>query len=135
MSPGVEHTVRVPQTLGTSGIDSSVVFPEDGVLVFRGASEDHFCLGGDPQNREAFLDGLSGFAILLERLQRRQPPTLVICHGATRGGGMLFPSLGTAVLAHTDATFGFPEIRRGALPGVVSVAAQQELWRYEQTWM
>eukprot|EP00966_Prymnesium_polylepis_P334319 7389696-Prymnesium_polylepis.1 len=52
---------------------------------------------------------------------------LAVCHGATRGGGMLFPCLCTAVLAHTDATFGFPEIRRGALPGVVSVAARQRL--------
>ena len=40
---------------------------------------------------------------------------------------MLFPCVATVVLAHTDATFGFPEIRRGALPGVVSVAAQRRL--------
>ena len=31
------------------------------------------------------------------------------------------------VLAHSDATFGFPEIRSGALPGVVSVAARRRL--------
>ena len=42
-------------------------------------------------------------------------------------GNPLFPCLGTAVLAHSDATFGFPEIRRGALPGVVSVAARRRL--------
>ena len=42
---------------------------------------------------------------------------------------MAFPCLGTVVLAHSDATFGFPEIRRGALPGVVSVAARQRLSR------
>ena len=39
----------------------------------------------------------------------------------------LGPLIGTAVLAHSDATFGFPEIRRGALPGVVSVAARRRL--------
>ena len=31
------------------------------------------------------------------------------------------------MLAHTDATFGFPEVRRGVLPGVVSVAARRRL--------
>ena len=31
------------------------------------------------------------------------------------------------MLAHADATFGFPEVRRGVLPGVVSVAAGQRL--------
>eukprot|EP00964_Phaeocystis_antarctica_P035227 scaffold20106_cov105-Phaeocystis_antarctica.AAC.1 len=31
------------------------------------------------------------------------------------------------VLAHADATFGFPEVRRGVLPGVVSVAARRRL--------
>ena len=31
------------------------------------------------------------------------------------------------MLAHADATFGFPEVRRGVLPGVVSVAARRRL--------
>ena len=31
------------------------------------------------------------------------------------------------MLAHTNATFGFPEVRRGVLPGVVSVAARRRL--------
>ena len=31
------------------------------------------------------------------------------------------------VLAHADATFGLPEVRRGVLPGVVSVAARRRL--------
>ena len=38
---------------------------------------------------------------------------------------MLFPCLACVAVADTDATFGFPEIRRGALPGVVSVAARK----------
>ena len=39
----------------------------------------------------------------------------------------VYPCTATLVLAHTSATFGFPEIRRGALPGLVSVGAQQRL--------
>lgn len=54
-------------------------------------------------------------------------PLIAVCHGATRGGGMLFPCHATVTLAITGATFGFPEIRQGGLPGVVSVAAKKRL--------
>ena len=40
---------------------------------------------------------------------------------------MLFPCIASTALAHADASFGFPEIRRGVLPGVVSVAARRRL--------
>ena len=45
-------------------------------------------------------------------------PIFAVCHGATRGGGMLFPCIASTALAHADASFGFTEIRRGVLPGV-----------------
>ena len=38
---------------------------------------------------------------------------------------MLFACVASAVLAHSEATFGFPEMHRGVLPGLVSVATQQ----------
>ena len=37
---------------------------------------------------------------------------------------MIFPSVADIVVSTEDATFGFPEIRRGVLPGVVSVNAR-----------
>eukprot|EP00964_Phaeocystis_antarctica_P035613 scaffold20341_cov70-Phaeocystis_antarctica.AAC.1 len=40
---------------------------------------------------------------------------------------MLSLSTPRLVLAHADATFGFPEVRGGSLPGVVSVAARRRL--------
>ena len=40
---------------------------------------------------------------------------------------MIFPSVADIVLATPDATFGFPEIRRGVLPSVVSVHARRRL--------
>ena len=82
--------------------DATFGFPEvrRGVLpVFRGADPEHFCLGGnptaDPSQQSAFLDGLPAFAELHDRLARAALPSVVVCHGATRGGGMLFPCLGT----------------------------------------
>ena len=49
----------------------------------------------DPNQQSAFLNGLPAFAELHGRLARAALPSVVVCHGATRGGGMLFPCLGT----------------------------------------
>ena len=90
------HVVRVPCHLGWP----LPTWP-DGVLpVFRGADPEHFCLGADPAavsslQSGAFLDGLPAIADLHNRLARAALPSVVVCHGATRGGGMLFPCLGT----------------------------------------
>ena len=89
-----------------------------------------FCLGASALGEidvDRFLDGLSGFARLHDALIECNLPTIAVCTGATRGGGMIFPSAADIVLADPDATFGFPEIRRGVLPGVVSVHAQRRL--------
>ena len=90
--------VRVPRHFGGDGAPLPT-WP-DGVLpVFRGADPEHFCLGGnpaaDPSQQSAFLDGLPAFAELHDRFARAALPSVVVCHGATRGGGMLFPCLGT----------------------------------------
>ena len=95
---GAVHVVRVPRHLGGGGAPLPT-WP-DGVLpVFRGADLEHFCLGGNPAAasnlQSAFLDGLPAFAELHDRLARATLPSVVVCHGATRGGGMFFPCLGT----------------------------------------
>ena len=95
---GAVHVVRVPRHLGGGGAPLPT-WP-DGVLpVFRGADPEHFCLGGNPAAasslQSAFLDGLPAFTDLHNRLARAALPSVVVCHGATRGGGMLFPCLGT----------------------------------------
>ena len=75
-----------------------------------------------------FVDGISEFADLHDALAEIcDLPTVILCHGTTRGGGMTFPSVADIVLATPDATFGFSEVRRGVLPGVVSVHAQPHL--------
>ena len=128
---GVHH-VEVPVTLTIDALLSMCQWPVSDMLFVRAVtSSANFCLGGDPSEARLqsgdFLRAVPAFAQLLEHLQRRSSPTIVICRGATRGFGMLFPCMGTSVLAPMDATFGFPEVRRGVLPGVVSFAAQQRL--------
>ena len=114
--------------------------PVNALLIFRGTDgAEDFCLGADPSPADIasgdFLEELPAFGELLERLRDAPMPKIVVCHGATRGDGMVFPCLGTVVLAHEEATFGFPEIQQGALPGVVSVAARQRLSRAACDWL
>ena len=102
----------------------------DVVYVYRGKSTN-FCLGGDPSPRKladgSFLNRLVDFEKLIKQIDAHPLPIVSLCHGATRGGGMLFACVASAVLAHSEATFGFPEIHRGVLPGLVSVVTQRRL--------
>ena len=98
-NPGAVHVVRVPRHLGGGGAPLPT-WPDGVLSVFRGADPEHFCLGADPAavsslQSGAFLDGLPAIADLHDRLARAALPSVVVCHGATRGGGMLFPCLGT----------------------------------------
>ena len=72
-------------------------------------------------------EGLDKFTQIAEYLRSSNMPVIAVVEGACRGGGMLFPSLASIVLATHEASFGFPEIRRGGLPGVVSVDAQRRM--------
>ncbi|GAB2576254.1 hypothetical protein GCM10027066_19050 [Dyella jejuensis] len=103
------------------------------VIVVRGASAEHFCLGMDLDqvhfDDAAMSTALEHFAALTRQLSAAKMPVICVVEGQCRGGGMLFPSMASVVLANEDASFGFPEIRRGGLPGLVSVAAQQRLDR------
>ena len=132
----IAHVVEVPERLQSIDLD----WPEHALLIFRGTkSAENFCLGADASPVSIasgdFVEGQPSFGELLERVRDSAMPKVVICHGATRGGGMLFPCLGTVVLAHEGATFGFPEIGRGALPGVVSVAARRRLTEAACSWL
>ena len=116
------------------------LWPEGALLIFRGTqSAQHFCIGGDLLQADCasgdLLAGSPMMSRLLERLRDARMPKMVVCHGATRGGGMLFPCLGTIVLAHENATFGFPEIRGGMVPSVVSVAAKLRLRKAACDWL
>jgi enoyl-CoA hydratase/carnithine racemase len=126
------QSVEVTVALTQESLAEMLHWPEAGLLVVRAPAEaENFCLGGNPTPSRLksgdFLHDVPAFARLLAHLQRRSGPSIVICKGATRGFGMLFPCMGTCVMADSEATFGFPEVRRGVLPGVVSVAAMERL--------
>eukprot|EP01128_Nolandella_sp_AFSM9_P010365 TRINITY_DN7144_c0_g1_i1.p1 TRINITY_DN7144_c0_g1~~TRINITY_DN7144_c0_g1_i1.p1 ORF type:complete len:3457 (+),score=854.03 TRINITY_DN7144_c0_g1_i1:70-10371(+) len=95
-------------------------------LVIKGASTgmdlDNLSFGTAEMDEALFL-----FAKLHEVLDSASVPIINLATGPVRGGGMLFPSHSHVSLAFDDSSYGFPEIRQGALPGIVSVAAQKRL--------
>ena len=75
---------------------------------------DHFC-------RAPLSDQLQA------SLRSAAYPLVAAVRGATRGDGIIFLCAAAVVVAHADATFGFPELRRGSLPGDVSFWARERL--------
>ncbi|HPE71281.1 MAG TPA: beta-ketoacyl synthase N-terminal-like domain-containing protein, partial [Candidatus Competibacter sp.] len=136
-APGVASgsvTVTIPSSFGRESLTRLLAQMEGvrQILVLRQREgSEHFCLGMDLDEArfgEAGMSaGLEQFQRLAERLRAAPMPVICVVEGACRGGGMLFPSLATSVLATTGASFGFPEIRQGGLPGLVSVAARARL--------
>eukprot|EP00964_Phaeocystis_antarctica_P044299 scaffold25457_cov82-Phaeocystis_antarctica.AAC.2 len=110
---GAVHVIRVPRHLGGGGAPPPT-WPDCVLPIFRGADPEHFCLGGNPAAapglQSAFLDGLPAFVELHDRLARAALPSVVVCHGATRGGGMLFPCLGTLAQHAEKSVLAVPQL-------------------------
>ncbi|MEM7446462.1 MAG: SDR family oxidoreductase, partial [Pseudomonadota bacterium] len=103
------------------------------IVLRRDPNEEHFCIGMDLEaanfGDQSMSAGLEQYEKLAALMNDAEMPIIALIDGACRGGGMLFPSLATIVIATDEASFGFPEIRVGGLPGLVSVYAQNRLSR------
>ncbi len=134
-APRAGHrVVEVPNKLGPQSLGRLIEQLGDvqQVTVLRAApGEEHFCLGMDLDAMSfgdaAMSEGLEQFERLADCLTKAKMPVIAVVEGACRGGGMLLPSLATITLASDKASFGFPEIRAGGLPGLVSVYARRRL--------
>ncbi|WP_256679948.1 type I polyketide synthase [Pseudomonas sp. Q1] len=128
------HTLYLPSSLTLESVQqlSKTLSANRQPLVIRAQPNSvHFCLGMDLAQAtfgdSLMSQGLEHFAKLAKQLETASMPIICVVEGDCRGGGMLFPSLASIVLATPAASFGFPEVRRGGLPGIVSVAAQRRL--------
>ena len=141
------HYLTVPPKMNDPSLRAllEVVLGSRGkVLVFQGDNENNengvFCDGLDLSARDATLlgdadmawdeigNGLDLLVEFSEALKAHDMPIICAIRGSCRGGGMLFPSRATIVCAlEGAATFGFPEVRVGMLPGVISVAARERI--------
>lgn len=117
-TPMVEQLL---QQLERADLDAEV-----GVVALRGAGKD-FCAGADlaemlesadrsPAENEASARRLGEVFIAMRRLPK---PVIAVVHGRALAGGCGLATACDLVLAHADASFGYPEVRRGFVPAMV----------------
>jgi methylglutaconyl-CoA hydratase len=96
------------------------------VVALRGAGKD-FCAGADlaemlesadqsPAENEASARRLGEVFLAMRRLPK---PVVAVVHGRALAGGCGLATACDLVLAHADASFGYPEVRRGFVPAMV----------------
>lgn len=96
------------------------------VVLVRGAGKD-FCAGADLAELLASADQSAeqneAHALRLGevflRMRRSPKPVVAAVHGRALAGGCGLATACDLVLAHAEATFGYPEVRRGFVPAMV----------------
>jgi methylglutaconyl-CoA hydratase len=101
--------------------------PDLRAVVLEGAGEV-FCAGGDlawmrrvaGYTREENLRDAAAFQAAFERIDRFPLPVVARIQGAALGGGAGLAAVCDIVVAAADARIGFPEVKLGLVPGVIS---------------
>ena len=96
------------------------------VVAVRGAGKD-FCAGADlaellQSADQSAADNEAGAMHLGEvfiRMRRLPKPVVAVVHGRALAGGCGLATACDLVVAHADAAFGYPEVRRGFVPAMV----------------
>jgi methylglutaconyl-CoA hydratase len=96
------------------------------VVAVRGSGKD-FCAGADLAELlrsadQSAADNEAGAMHLGEvfmRMRRLPKPVVAVVQGRALAGGCGLATACDLVLAHADATFGYPEVRRGFVPAMV----------------
>lgn len=96
------------------------------VVVVRGAGKD-FCAGADLAELLASVDkspeenvrSAARLGEVFVRMRELPKPVVAVVHGRAVAGGCGLATACDIVLAHAQATLGYPEIRRGFVPAMV----------------
>ena len=96
------------------------------VVLLRGGGKD-FCAGADLAELLASADRAAEqneadalrLGDVFLRMRRLPKPVVAAVHGRALAGGCGLATACDLVLAHADATFGYPEVRRGFVPAMV----------------
>jgi enoyl-CoA hydratase len=92
-------------------------------VVFTGAGEKAFCVGGDLKEREGMTDEAWRAQHLIfeqgaARVLHCPVPVIAAVEGFALGGGCELAVLSDFVVASETAVFGVPEVTRGIFPGI-----------------
>lgn len=96
------------------------------VVALRGAGRD-FCAGADLEEiaasqgkgPEAGLADAQRLGEVFVAIRRLRPPVVAVVRGRALGGGCGLATACDLVLAHEDASFGYPEVHLGFVPALV----------------
>lgn len=100
--------------------------PDVRVVALRGAGRD-FCAGADlgeiadsqAQGPEAALADAQRLGEVFVRIRRLRQPVVAVVTGRALGGGCGLATACDLVVAHEDASFGYPEVHLGFVPALV----------------
>lgn len=100
--------------------------PDTRVVALRGAGRD-FCAGADlgeiaasqAKGPEAGLADAQRLGEVLVGIRRLRQPVVAVVQGRALGGGCGLATACDLVLAHEDASFGYPEVHLGFVPALV----------------
>jgi enoyl-CoA hydratase len=92
-------------------------------VVFTGAGDKAFCVGGDLKERESMTDeAWRAQHLVFEeaafRVLRCPVPVIAAVEGFALGGGCELAALSDFIVAGEAAVFGLPEVTRGVFPGI-----------------
>ena len=96
---------------------------ETRAVVFTGAGEKAFCVGGDLKEREGMSDAAwraqhQIFEEATFRVLRCPVPVIAAVEGFAMGGGCELAAASDFIVASETAVFALPEVTRGIFPGV-----------------
>ncbi len=97
------------------------------VVVLSGEGPS-FCAGADVEWQRSSIDlsyddnveDAMRLYLMLEAIDSCPAPVVCLVHGYALGGGSGLVACADVAVTHTDATFGFTEVRLGIIPAVIS---------------
>ncbi len=115
-----------------AGLERAELDAQVRVVVVRGAGKD-FCAGADlkellesvdltPEENAAAAGRLGEIFVRIRELPK---PVVAVVEGRALAGGCGLATACDIVLAHPDASFGYPEVKRGFVPALVIAMLQR----------
>ncbi len=115
-----------------AGLERAELDAQVRVVVVRGAGKD-FCAGADlkellesvdltPEENAAAAGRLGEIFVRIRELPK---PVVAVVEGRALAGGCGIATACDIVLAHPDASFGYPEVKRGFVPAMVIAMLQR----------
>ena len=107
--------------IAAAAVENIGDYPDIRAVVISGEG-DNFCSGADvtnwnPEELQAMLSAIVNCSV----------PTIAVVHGFCFGGAMGLICSCDFILASSDSKFGFPEVRLGMIPAIISPYVNRKL--------